>query len=135
MAIDVDSLRDAFGWWPAEGEEWYSADPKDLKFGEHKNDSHDRAVILQSWSTGPLATVFTRTRWTPRGGQDREWLNPAHRHQNEFRGCWIKIDGYILLTMPIQVDKDLLCSRTWMCTEPDAHTVKAVLMTRGPNGA
>lgn len=122
--FDLDAIRALLGFGPVEGEAWFHLPEKDVGFAPQK--SGTRALLLRTWGSGPLATVFPRTRRP----HDGEPVNPAHTHQDVYPKCWLRDAGWIVTAFPIPVDKAFLNDSSRLCSEEHPETITAVLKAR-----
>lgn len=120
--IELDALRHMLGFGPTEGEAWFVLPESIVGFAPQKPDSL-RAIILGAWGTGQMAVVFPRSRSDQR---QKEHLNPAHVHHDDFPDCWLKDQAWVVLSRPIRVSKDELRDDSRLCTEDDPATIAAV---------
>jgi hypothetical protein len=120
-SIDLDAMRALLGFGPVEGEAWFHLPEKDVGFAPQK--SGTRALLLRTWGSGPLATVYPRTR----SPHPQEPFNPPHTHQSTYPKCWLRDPGWIVTSYPIPVDKGVLNEASRLCSEEHGPTVAAVL--------
>lgn len=124
MEADWDALRDHFGFsgdCPYELGDWFVVPEASVfrsKSGNHfarekaRLNRVGRRVVLAGGS-GPNVNGFARS--TKQGG----FGHSAHRQPHGAKRCCIDRYGWVVLSVPVTVDRDAISCSSYSCSEPE----------------